>query len=142
MILNIYCTLNFQPFPFDNHECDLSFGSSSIWNDSLIMEPTKIRFLDEYKRIGDGKLHIKQGRLPFNIKMESLDTFNHTTAGYTYSYCAVRFYFQRNDLGLLLGSFYLPTLLFSILSLVSFFISPDMVKHYIQIIDKLSYYLK
>ena len=126
--LKIFCEFDFGWYPFDNHICDLKYGPSSDPNISVRSLPPMLRFQNKLIDLfGNGSLDIKETRIPFHILMESINTFNHFEAGIYYSYCGVRFYFKRKDMGLLLGSFYVPTLCFSILSMISFFIHPDQV---------------
>ena len=56
---------------------------------------------------------------PFEIK-EYEDTFSNT--GFT-------IYFQRNTLGLMVSSFYIPTTIFSMLSMLSYSIKIDSVSN-------------
>ena len=53
--------------------------------------------------------------------------FEETVDGYNYSYAGITLYFKRNDLGLLVGSFYGPLAAFAMLSMFSYFIDIDMV---------------
>ena len=48
-------------------------------------------------------------------------------AGYDYSYAGLTIHLKRNKLGLLIGSFYVPTGIFAMLSMISFAINPEMV---------------
>ena len=60
-----------------------------------------------------------------------MDPFEHTEAGYNYSYSKMKIYMNRNDLGYLFGSFYGPTGMFAGLSLISYAINPDIVSNII-----------
>ena len=58
-----------------------------------------------------------------------------------WSVSTIKFILHRNSLGLLIGSFYLPTGLFGLLSIGSYIINPDMVnsqskKHNIYVYEK------
>ena len=79
------------------------------------------------KYFGEGGIDLEQSRLPFEIHVEHIEPFIHSEAGFNYSYAGIRFKFRRHDLGLLLGGYFGPTIVFAILSLVSFFINPDVV---------------
>ena len=74
---------------------------------------------------------VQQSRLPFKITMESLDEFHIFEDGYNYSFTGIKLVFTRNNLGLLAGGFYFPTLVFSLLSLLSFAIKPEVVSYFI-----------
>ena len=63
--------------------------------------------------------------------MESLDEFHIFEDGYNYPFTGIKLVFTRNNLGLLAGGFYFPTLVFSLLSLLSFAIKPEVVSYYI-----------
>ena len=82
---------------------------------------------DKVKYFGEGGMDLEQSRLPFRIRAEHIEPFTHFEAGFNYSYTGVRFKFRRHDMGLLLGGYFGPTFIFAILSLVSFFINPDVV---------------
>ena len=97
------------------------------------------RYEDKVKYLSDGGLDIEQSRLPFEIQVEPIEPYIHIEAGFNYSYAGIRFKFRRNDLGLLLGGYFGPTLIFSSLSLVSFFISPDVAS--IRLLERRSQYL-
>ena len=85
------------------------------------------RTKNEVKIYGEGGMDLEQSRLPFEIHAEHIEPFIYFEAGFNYSYTGVRFKFRRHDLGLLLGGYYGPTVIFAILSLISFFINPDVV---------------
>ena len=72
---------------------------------------------------------MQQSRLPFKITLEPLAEFTVIEDGYRYSYTGIKIVFQRNNLGVLEGGFYFPTLVFSLLSLLSFAIKPEMVSY-------------
>ena len=72
---------------------------------------------------------VEQSRLPFKITLEPLAEFTVIEDGYHYSYTGIKIVFQRNNLGVLEGGFYFPTLVFSLLSLLSFAIKPEMVSY-------------
>ena len=69
-----------------------------------------------------------QNLLPFDISFETLEPEERFLAGFEYSYAGVRIYLKRNDFKLMVGSFYGPTAMFSMLSLISFSINPDIVR--------------
>ena len=125
--MEIYCTFDFTSFPFDSHECDFKYGSSSSYSTSLILNEPWIRYEDEKREFGEGLLNFNQSRLPFKMSLESLKQFEFSQAGFKYSFVGMRMTLTRNSFGLLIGGYYGPTLIFSLLSLVSFSINPDIV---------------
>ena len=76
---------------------------------------------------GEGLLKVKQSRMPFDISLENLAPFLYEESGFNYSYAGVRIHLTRNDFTLLIGSYYGPTIIFSMLSLVSYSIKSDIV---------------
>ena len=76
---------------------------------------------------GEGPIKFDHTRLPFNVSLESIGEYEFSQAGYQYSFVGMRISLTRNNFGLLVGSYFGPTTIFSLLSLVSFTISPDIV---------------
>ena len=113
--VTVYCNFDFQTFPFDEQECDLSLYD-------------EINALTHY----DGKewttLPYQHG-IPYMIRMKSMGTANLTFDGVyePQSILTIRFSLKRNSFGLLIGSFYLPTGLFAFLSIGSYIIDPEIV---------------
>ena len=73
-----------------------------------------------------------QHAIPYKIGMKRMPPMNLTVANTSFfsasfSYSTVKFSFQRNSFGLLMGSFYIPTGLFALLSNGSFIINPEIV---------------
>ena len=77
---------------------------------------------------GEGLLKVKQSRMPFDITLENLAPFLYEESGFNFSYAGVRIHLTRNDFTLLIGSYYGPTVIFSMLSLVSYSIKSDIVR--------------
>ena len=90
-----------------------------------ISEP--IRYKNKQTKYEEGVLNIKQARLPFDIALESLKPFSVLSSGHNYSSTGMRIHFTRNTFGLLVGGYYVPTMIFTLLSLVSYTINSDMV---------------
>ena len=79
---------------------------------------------------------MQQSRLPFNITLESLEELPILEEGRNHSYTGVKMVFRRNNLGLLTGGFYFPTLVFALLSLLSFVINPEVVSYCITVMPE------
>ena len=125
--VTIYCSMDFKHFPFDYHTCDFNFGASGIFIYVLKMNATKIYYKNQSVSHDEGLLHMKQTRLPFDIALESLESFENIEGEYKYSYAGIRIHLTRNDFGVLIGGYYGPTIIFSMLSLVSYSIKADIV---------------
>ena len=86
-----------------------------------------LRYKNDRKLFGEGPLEFDPNLLPFYVSLESLEEFNFFQAGYNYSFAGMKMTLKRNNFGLLIGGYYGPTIIFSLLSLVSFTINPDIV---------------
>ena len=137
--VTVYCDFDFQSFPFDDQECDLSLYDPI--NDASWVIFDEIGYLCyESKQClnknVDGERRWMslpdQHAMPYKISMKRMPTRNWTPTNSSYfqhpsSYSTVRFSMQRKSFGLLIGSFYIPTGLFALLSTGSFIINPEIV---------------
>ena len=134
--VKMYCSIDFKHFPFDSHTCDLNFGASGNEAQVLKMNAPIIDHENQSVSHHDGLLHMRQSRLPFDITLESLEPFEYVQRGLTFSYAGMRIHFTRNDFGVLIGGYYGPTAIFSMLSLVSYSIKADIVSTYSKSLPK------
>ena len=67
--------MDFKRFPFDHHNCDLNYGSAEHSIGLLKINPTRIDYKNQSVSYGEGFLLMKQSRLPFDIALESLESF-------------------------------------------------------------------
>ena len=125
--VTIYCSLNFKHFPFDDHTCDLNFGATGNGILELRLDAPRVDYKNLSVSHDAGLLHMKQSRLPFDIELESLEPFEYAEGKYIFSYVGMRLHLTRNDFGVLIGGYYGPTAIFSMLSLVSYSIKADIV---------------
>ena len=71
-----------------------------------------------------------------------METFTVEKRGYSYDQTGISIHFSRKSLGKLPGTFYGPTAIFAILSLISFHIHPDKVsgiRNYLPSMDNFSF---
>ena len=125
--VTIYCSMDFTQFPFDYHACDLNFGSSGNSIRAIKLNTTTIYHKNQTVNHDDGLLHMEKTHLPFDIELESLESFEYVEGDFKYSYARMRIHLTRNDFGVLIGGYYGPTFIFSMLSLVSYSIKADVV---------------
>ena len=133
--VSIYCNFDFQSFPFDDHECDLSLYdpiNSRDWTtmaseyevNDICYKNKNCKWLSE-----EGWLYLPDGS-PYTIKMRYMGA-NYSDVDEDHydpvSVSTIKFSIKRNSLGQLFGSFYLPTGLFAFLSVGSYIINPDIV---------------
>ena len=121
------CDYNFENFPFDEHDCDLEFGTpSGVINVTLTFAPVQVLDEGKPKQLVQDQ-NVDNKHLPFTFSIRSKSLYPIWSKEYQYPATGVTIHLKRTDLGSLMGRFYIPTTLFSILSLISFFINPDMV---------------
>ena len=126
--ITIYCTFEFSSYPFDHHQCNFTFGADYSSAGNLVLGPTVILF-DESKTSLKQKsgINVQSSRLTFDIMLKGLEPFYLASYGLNYSFAGFNIHFSRNSLGLLPGSFYVPTAILSVLATFSFHINPDVV---------------
>lgn len=129
--IQLFCSFDYALYPFDVQKCDFSFGSIGNSVSSMIISPPRIvaerKTLNLRHQNETGFLDLKQSILPFDIRFRILPPFRRWQMGFYYSHAGVQIAMRRNSLGLLMGGFYLPTAIFSCLSLISFAILPEAV---------------
>ena len=138
--VTIYCPFVFKTFPFDTNYCDFSFGALENENKSIQLNSTRIRYKHKRLHQGEGLLYLDESYLPFDIYLESKMPFEVELAGMWYSFTGMKITLTRNNFDELQGSFYGPTLMFSLLSLVSYGISEDSVRIFSILIKSLCKY--
>ena len=125
----VYCTFYFYSYPFDSHECDFNFGASTSYSEVLMLDDLWIRYRKQLHKFGNKPIEFDPTRLPFYVSLKTLENFIHNQGGHEYAFVGMRMTLTRNWIGLLIGGYYGPTLIFSLLSLVSFSINPDIVSN-------------
>ena len=129
--VTVYCNFEFQSFPFDEQECDLSLHDAVSGIGWIIISEEKNLFYkwNQTQPNEKGWAFIpNQHEIPYSIRMKSIGTKNLSSDGYEAVSChTIRFSLKRNSLDLLIGSFYLPTGLFAFLSICSYIIDPEIV---------------
>lgn len=127
-MVTIFCSFNFGNFPFDQQQCDFTFGLSEHVTLTSFLLPTLIKMKDgKETQFGKDSLSLSNTRLSFNIKLNGIEPFSIFSSGFNYSHAGMRIDFTRNSLSLLIGSFYGPTAIFAILSLISYSIGSEVV---------------
>ena len=126
-----YCDMSFERFPFDTHDCDIDFGEkNNVAEEHIMMLPITVLYRNKASVNLNSSIMIIDSHLPFHIEMIPKQSFiwhksNIEKPRYA---TGVTIKFSRKSLGLLMGGFYGPTATFAVLSMISFFISPDNVK--------------
>ena len=124
-ILTFSCQFNFENYPFDSQECPIEYGDFLYQTHHVTLNSTRIVYENIDTVFGDDPIIIDD--LPFEFQLRAMKTTNKTVAGYTYSYTGVHLTIIRKTMRKLIISYYLPTTFFSLLSMISFLIKPDVV---------------
>ena len=123
------CKFNFENYPFDNQECDLTYNSEVGDKNAIILNTTKYvgtNTADGIKVIYSPtkkKLIIPNTTTPFIVSVE----IEPNKTVYAFSATSIKINLQRNSIALLMGSFYAPTGIFAVMSMASYVINPDIV---------------
>ena len=126
----MYCTFNFESFPFDSNYCDFEYFSSDT-DFYLLLNSSKIVYKGQNIKNQDRLIHVNQTLFPFDISLEVIEPFFMHLTGNNCSATGMRVHFTRNKLSSLIGSYYAPTFVFVLLSLVSYSIEAGMVSVYL-----------
>ena len=121
------CHFDFQKFPFDDNTCDLTYFDKLADVSKIILNSTY--FVDYWGNViessqNKSKLKITNTTTPYIF---SVEINPNQTVFKSVSAAGIKIYIQRDSIGLLLGSFYVPTGIFAILSIASYVIHPDVV---------------
>ena len=99
-----YCHFNFQSFPFDQHECEFSFGVDIFSIRNVLLQRPEIHYEGAMLPATVYKTDEKSERsLPFDISVESIDPFNSLINGWNYSATGIKIHLKRNSVGFLIG---------------------------------------
>ena len=130
------CDLDFNTYPFDHHSCDFDYGFAQLYHYSPIngtkfskLEPVMI--LNKENATPEllvGSKPIPNQHLPFEFTMAPKESFSLANVNFFSPFTGITITFRRKTLGLLLTSYFIPTATFAMLSMVSYFISPDVVR--------------
>ena len=132
--VTIACDFGFQTFPFDSHECHLDFGfHQSTFGSGIRINPIKVLNNDTSANLLTEEKHISNRHLPYTFSiLKTKKEFPKYNYEFYAPYAGIVLQIKRESLDLLIGTFYVPTAIFSALSMVSFFINPDLVSACIQ----------
>ena len=130
--LKFSCDFDFKTYPFDKHECDLSFIDWRFESKEMTFNNTKyIRYRDQQLTFGNkGALIISTSKTPFEINITLNDAKTKRFGNFLYSIAGIKLNLKRKSISLLYGSYYVPTGMFAILSMASFVINPDVVSYF------------
>ena len=118
--------------PFDSHHCDFDFGNV-ISNFSVMFAPVQILppmgGVNPVILTKDVQIH--NFHLPYSFTMSSKkDYVKLGLDGYYYAYTGIVINIKRQKLDQLMGGFFGPMTIFALLSMISFFIKPEVVSFF------------
>jgi hypothetical protein len=125
--ITFYCSFNFETYPFDFHNCSLKFCSSSFGTSFIKLLPLTIFHEEMSTKYGGSRILSENSPEPFSIYLSGVEPFEKHDSGYAYSCTGMEMDFYRKNLGAVIGSYFVPTGTFSVFSLVSYSIEPNMV---------------
>ena len=129
----ISCDQVFNDFPFDLHSCTLDIKNWIGWNAVVQLNSPKIfnYTLDQNgNEIGGSEItYTNSNRLDYDFEFKSLPSDVFFENGYNYSKAVIEINFNRTNTSRkkIFNNFYISCGTFAGLSLVSFFIKPDVV---------------
>ena len=126
ILVKIFCTFDFDDYPFDSHECMLQYGDDSLSTESIILNPSKIAFGNVMTTENQSHIYLHNSPFAFIFELESLPSFM-KNYDKSYSYTGMKITLRRKSLGQLISGFYLPTGVFAFLSQISFLIKAEAV---------------
>ena len=130
MIIKLSCSMDFKRFPLDIQTCFFNFTSMSGAIDKILL-PKPLLSTENDNEPKD-EIDLNSFTLPFQINMKAMESENKMNAlkgqGYE-SHASIQITLERNinELENLMVSYYGPTGIFAFLSMISFFIKPEMV---------------
>ena len=130
------CDFDFTSYPFDKHDCNMDFGTDSQAINTG-MNFASIHYLNNTKgqELKD-KVPVEIKHLPFSFLISANKEYGYPNYNYMYPVTGITIHMKRNDIGLLISGFYIPMASFSILSMLSYFISHESVTIMNSILNK------
>ena len=130
--------MSVSDYPFDSHDCPLDFGMpSQVFNLTALFAPVEIIQEDSTTAILDFEEKIPNDHLPYTFSITS-DYHNgygygHYNFNYTSPFTSINVKVKRDGIARLVGTFYAPTGIFGCLSMLSYFIHPDVVRYHLNL---------
>ena len=136
--LTFSCDFQLSYYPFDSHECKLYIGSHQDDTSKLKLIDLWIQYHTLTTSIEEESIIMNKLFKSYEVKLETLPQFEyfsiignnkHKFTG-NYSYTGMKMKLKRKSLGHLTVGYYYPTASFSLLSMISYLINPDIVSNF------------
>ena len=123
------CHLDFQKFPFDSHTCIMLLRNWIGSSYRIRLNSPQIYTYENGKQIGGKVFKMTESTLNYNFEFESLESTTIAEKGSEYSIAQVKINTSRNRNGRnkVFSGYHIPTAIFTILSLASYFIEIEQV---------------
>ena len=121
------CELDFSEFPFDEHNCSFIMGDYENGVDWMMFNNSKLEYNGLIVEDNHSSLEILDSTTPYYFKLRKLDSFEKFRAPDTFHFIGIQVDMKRKGLGTLLNTFYVPTAMFAIISMISFTVDPSCV---------------
>ncbi len=127
--MTVSCDFRFFDFPFDIHWCNFDLGDPILEDNWIVFNTVKVFYRNESNIDGNIPMVVDRLRLPFEVTLTPRKSYRKFLSSYqaNFSYTGVELFLQRDRLGKLAAGYFLLTGTFAILSILSFFINPDVV---------------
>ena len=121
------CAFDFSNHPFDEHMCQLIMGDYENGVDWMMLNNSKFQY-DEMVVTDDfTSFEILDSTTAFTFKLSKLASFKRERGGDLHHFTGILFEMKRKGLGSLLNTYYIPTAMFAVMSMISFTIEPSCV---------------
>ena len=131
--VNFHCDFQFETYPFDKHECKLGFYDFRYRSNVIgLNKVNSITYKTKTINRVDKPLMINSTTIPYfmQVSIDPQCVRNTGSRNVSVNHASISFTLDRKSIGLLLGSFYIPTGTFAILSIGSYIINPEKVCSY------------
>ena len=119
---------NFSDFPIDEHECNFTFGETEHEFQKLQYNYTSFEYDFKLIDIKGRSMPINDTTTPFDFELTIIEPFHRINSNKNdYHFTGIKMKLKRNNFGPLFTTFYAPTGIFTIFSMFSFLIKPDIV---------------
>ena len=121
------CALDFSNHPFDEHTCQFIMGDYENGVDWMVFNNSQFQYDDMIVADDFTSFEILDSTTPYKFKLSKLASFQRERGGIVHHFTGIQFQMKRKGLGSLLNTYYIPTAMFAVMSMISFVIDPTCV---------------
>ena len=130
LLVTISCGMDFEKFPYDSHNCQISLKNWLGRQDRLQLRKPKLFTRSENgTEIQQSEIKLEKDRLNFDFEFKVLEPTKFTAISEDYSMVQIEMNLTRSSKSRtkIFISFFVPTGIFTALSFISYFVPPDSV---------------